>query len=52
MRNKKTIEEIDRESKKNEKEEWRLFLDKFAGCLADDPIERGDQGQFGVKSKK
>lgn len=38
--------EIDKPCEKNEKEEWRLFLDKYAGCLADDPIERGDQGQF------
>ena len=27
-------------------EEWHKFLDKYAGCLADSPIERGDQGNF------
>jgi hypothetical protein len=30
-------------------QEWAQFIDKFAGCLADDPIERGDQGQFEVR---
>ncbi|MCK4763865.1 MAG: hypothetical protein KAW12_16805 [Candidatus Aminicenantes bacterium] len=38
--------EIDRLGERNEAEDWRLFLDKYAGCLANDPIERGNQGQF------
>jgi hypothetical protein len=30
--------------KKNE--EWHSFIEKTYGCLADDPIERGNQGEF------
>ena len=28
------------------KEDWRQFIDRFAGSLADTPIERGEQGNF------
>lgn len=35
----------------NKKEEWKRFVEKFAGCLADTPIERGDQGKFEVREK-
>jgi hypothetical protein len=31
---------------KNKKAEWRGFVKKFAGSLADSPIERGEQGIF------
>jgi hypothetical protein len=27
-------------------EEWNLFIDKTAGSLADDPIERPSQGSY------
>ena len=30
----------------NKQEEWHKFLIKYAGCLADSPIERGDQGDL------
>ena len=36
-------EESNREARQ---EEWYKFLDKYAGCLADSPIARGDQGNF------
>jgi hypothetical protein len=36
-------EKIESNSKK---EDWKRFIDKFAGCLADSPIERGKQGNF------
>jgi hypothetical protein len=29
---------------KNKKADWRIFVEKFAGSLADSPIQRGDQG--------
>lgn len=35
----------------NKKEEWKRFVEKFAGCLADTPIERGDQGKFEVREE-
>jgi hypothetical protein len=41
--------EVDSPPEKNKAREWRTFLDKFAGCLADDPIERGDQGKFEIR---
>lgn len=33
------------------KEDWHKFIDKFAGCLADSPIERGDQGSFEIREE-
>lgn len=33
-------------NRQTKQEEWHKFLDKYAGCLADSPIERGDQGHF------
>lgn len=27
-------------------EEWEKFISETSGSLADDPIERGDQGEF------
>ena len=26
--------------------DWPTFVEQFAGCLADDPIERGHQGPY------
>lgn len=31
--------------------EWRAFLEETAGSLADDPIERGDQGEYEVRDE-
>lgn len=32
-------------------EEWHSFIEKTYGCLADDPIERGNQGKFENRDK-
>ena len=29
--------------------EWLAFIERTYGCLADDPIERGEQGEFEVR---
>lgn len=29
-----------------DKQKWSEFLNKFAGALADSPIERGEQGSY------
>jgi hypothetical protein len=29
-----------------ENQEWLSFIEKTYGCLADDPIERGNKGEF------
>jgi hypothetical protein len=26
--------------------DWPTFVERYAGCMADDPIERGDQGTY------
>jgi hypothetical protein len=31
--------------------EWKAFVNKFAGCMANDPIKRGDQGTFELREK-
>ena len=28
---------------------WEQFIEATSGCLADDPIARGDQGQFEIR---
>jgi hypothetical protein len=33
-------------------EEWRAFIDETAGSLADDPIERGDQGIIQIRNEQ
>jgi hypothetical protein len=33
------------------REEWKAFIDATAGSLADDPIERGDQGTPEVRDE-
>jgi len=38
--------EPEESSRDTRKEDWNKFLDRYAGCLADTPIERGDQGNF------
>jgi hypothetical protein len=37
--------------RKRKKEEWKRFVEKFASCLADTPIERGDQGKFELRKE-
>ncbi len=34
-----------------DRQDWFEFIDKFAGCLEDDPIERGPQGEFEVRER-
>ncbi|MDM8515893.1 hypothetical protein QUF76_06805 [Desulfobacterales bacterium HSG16] len=29
-----------------DKNEWSSFIESTYGCLSDDPIERGEQGEF------
>lgn len=36
-------------TKKVEDIEWRNFIEETYGCLADAPIERGEQGQYEVR---
>ena len=31
---------------KLEAAEWRAFLERFAGCMSDAPIQRSPQGEF------
>ncbi|MDQ1352090.1 MAG: hypothetical protein QG657_2396 [Acidobacteriota bacterium] len=42
------FEDIEFEEGEDEhkKKDWLKFIDKFAGCLSDTPIERGVQGCF------
>ena len=35
----------------NDRQEWFQFIDKFAGCLENDPIVRGPQGKFEVRER-
>jgi hypothetical protein len=42
---------LEREKKERKKEDWIKFINKFAGCLADTPIERGDQGNFDAREE-
>jgi hypothetical protein len=32
-----------------DKKLWHDFIEETYGCLADDPIERGDQGAFEIR---
>jgi len=34
---------------KTETSSWHNFIEQTYGCLADDPIERGEQGQYEVR---
>ncbi|MBU1660825.1 MAG: hypothetical protein KKD28_05060 [Chloroflexi bacterium] len=29
--------------------DWRHFVEQMYGCLADDPIERGEQGKYEIR---
>ena len=40
---------VQEKHKKSEELEWHDFIEKFAGCLADDPIERGAQGEYEIR---
>ncbi|MGE5344018.1 MAG: hypothetical protein ACM3SY_21305 [Candidatus Omnitrophota bacterium] len=42
-------DEMSSGKEEQKKEEWKNFIDKFAGSLADTPIERGDQGKYEVR---
>ena len=44
-------EESEESNGEAKKEDWHKFIDKFAGCLADSPIERGDQGSFEIREE-
>ncbi|MFQ5632644.1 MAG: hypothetical protein ACE5I1_28075, partial [bacterium] len=35
-----------KKNKRNYQSDWHEFIRETYGCLADDPIERGDQGTF------
>lgn len=43
--------ELEEEEENNKKEDWLEFIDRFAGCLADTPIERGEQGNFETREE-
>ena len=34
-----------------EQEEWEAFIDRYAGCLRDAPIARGDQGVYEIREE-
>jgi len=38
--------EFEEEEDDHKKKDWLKFIDKFAGCLSDTSIERGEQGYF------
>jgi hypothetical protein len=35
----------------DDREEWRAFIRETYGCLADDPIERGEQGGYEIREE-
>ncbi len=37
--------------KKFTSKEWSAFVDRFAGCLQDTPLQRGDQGTFEAREE-
>ena len=37
--------------KDDEPSEWRKFVQETYGCLADDPIRRGDQGTYEIREQ-
>ncbi len=41
--------EMNKYKVKEKENDWYQFLKKYAGCLANDPIVRGEQGQFEVR---
>jgi len=34
---------------KDDEVDWHAFIAQTYGCLADDPIERGDQGEYEIR---
>ncbi len=36
---------------RSEQLEWEAFVDRYAGCLNDAPIERGEQGTYEVREE-
>ena len=36
---------------KNSKTDWKQFVEETYGCLADDPIERGEQGIYEIREE-
>ncbi len=36
-------------TKPETEQEWLTFIEQTYGCLADDPIERGEQGEFEMR---
>ena len=35
----------------SEQAEWEAFVDRYAGCLKDAPIERGEQGVYEIREE-
>jgi len=42
---------VERETRatRQARQDWLAFVHETYGCLADDPIERGDQGRYEVR---
>ena len=38
-------------AEKNSKIYWKQFVNETYGCLADDPIERGEQGVYEIREE-
>ena len=38
-------------AEKNSKTDWKQFVEETYGCLADDPIERGEQGIYEIREE-
>ena len=38
-------------AEKNSKIYWKQFVNETYGCLADDPIERGEQGFYEIREE-
>lgn len=52
IRNKKLALPKTRKINKRELEQdWHQFIEETYGCLAEDPIERGDQGKFEIREE-
>ncbi|MCP4221087.1 MAG: hypothetical protein GY765_41040 [bacterium] len=35
----------------HDQKDWHAFIEKYAGCLEDSPIERGEQGDFETREE-
>lgn len=38
-------------NKRDLAQDWHQFIEETYGCLAEDPIERGDQGKFEIREE-